>query len=76
MRLKIIADGKNPHATKIVNTETDEILEDVLGVEISIDGENIEAALIMSGLDVEIDNLEVQKVDTEGDGRDGSDSDN
>jgi hypothetical protein len=76
MRLKIIADGKNPKATKIVNTETDEMLEDVLGVEISIDGENVEAALIMSGLDLEIDNLEVQKVDTEGDGRDGSDSDN
>jgi len=52
------------------------MLEDVLGVEISIDGENVEAALIMSGLDLEIDNLEVQKVDTEGDGRDGSDSDN
>ena len=76
MKLKIIADGKNPKATKIVNTETDEVLQDVLAVEISIDHENVEAALIMSGLDIEIDNLEVTQVDTEGDGRDGGDSEN
>ena len=47
-----------------------------MAVEISIDHENVEAALIMSGLDIEIDNLEVTQVDTEGDGRDGGDSDN
>lgn len=76
MRLKIIADGKNPAATKIVNVETNEMLEGVLGVEISIDHDNVEAALIMSGLDIEVDNLEVSEVDTEGDGRDGGDSDN
>ena len=76
MKLKIIADGKNPKATKIVNAETNEMLEGVLGVESSIHHDNVEAALIMSGLDIEIDNLEVTQVDTEGDGRDGGDSDN
>ena len=76
MKLKIIGDGKNPKATKIVNTETDEVLQDVLAVEIRIDHEIVEAALIMSGLDIEIDNLEVTQVDTEGDGRDGGNSDN
>ena len=79
MRLKIIADGKKPAATKIVNADTDEILEDVLGVEISIHAMGIEAGIVMSGLDLEVDNLEVTEVvdsDTEGDGRDGGDSDN
>ena len=79
MRLKIIADGKNPAATKIVNAETGEMLEDVLGIEISIHARGIEAAIIMSSVDLEIENLEAREVDpsdTEGDGRDGGDSDN
>ena len=79
MRLKIIADGKNPAATKIVNTETGEMLQDVVGVEISIDYSRVEAAIIMNGVDLEINNLEPMEVidsDTEGDGRDGGDSDN
>ena len=79
MRLTIIADGKNPAATKIVNTETGEMLQDVVGVEISIDYSRVEAAIIMNGVDLEINNLEPMEVidsDTEGDGRDGGDSDN
>jgi len=79
MRLKIIADGKNPAATKIVNTETGEMLQDVVGVEISIDYSRVEAAIIMNGVDLEINNLEPMEVidsDTEGDGRNGGDSNN
>ena len=79
MRLKIIADGKNPASTNIVNTETGEMLQDVVGVEISIDYSRVEAAIIMNGVDLEINNLEPMEVidsDTEGDGRDGGDSDN
>jgi len=79
MKLKIIADGQNPKATKIVDTDTGEMLEDVLGVEISIHAMGIEAAIIMSAVDLEIENLEAREVDpsdTEGDGRDGGDSDN
>ena len=55
------------------------MLEDVLGVEISIHAMGIEAAIVMSAVDLEIENLEAREVDpsdTEGDGRDGGDSDN
>ena len=78
MKLKVIANGENPAATKVVDCETGEMLEDVLGVEISLDCMGVEAVLIMRGIDLEIDNLEVMEVvsDTEGDGRDGGDSDN
>ena len=79
MKLKIIADGQNPKATKIVDTDTGEMLEDVLGVEISIHAMGIEAAIIMSAVDLEIENLEAREVDpsdTQGDGRNGGDSDN
>lgn len=78
MKLKVVANGENPAATKVVDCETGEMLEDVLGVEISLDAMGVEAVLIMRGIDVDIDNLEVMEVvsDTEGDGRDGGDSDN
>ena len=79
MKLKIIADGKNPAQTKIVDVESGEMLEDVLGVEISIHAMGIEAAIVMSAVDLEIEILEAREVDpsdTEGDGRDGGDSDN
>jgi len=55
------------------------MLQDVVGVEISIDYSRVEAAIIMNGVDLEINNLEPMEVidsDTEGDGRDGGDSDN
>ena len=79
MRLKIVADGESPVATKVVDCETGEMLQDVIGIEISVDAMGIEAVLIMRDVDLEIDNLEVTEVtasDTERDGRDGVDSDN
>ena len=79
MKLKIVADGQNPEATKIVNSDTGELIENVVGVEVSLDALGVEVAIIMNDVELEIDNLEVTEVrdsDTEGDGRDGCDSDN
>ena len=79
MKLKIVADGQNPEATKIVNSDTGELIENVGGVEVSLDALGVEVAIIMNDVELEIDNLEVTEVrdsDTEGDGRDGGDSDN
>ena len=79
MKLKIVADGQNPEATKIVNSDTGELIENVVGVEVSLDALGVEVAIIMNDVELEIDNLEVTEVrdsDTEGAGRDGGDSDN
>ncbi len=79
MKLKIVADGQNPEATKIVNSDTGELIENVVGVEVSLDALGVEVAIIMNDVELEIDNLEVTEVkdsDTEGDGRGGGDSDN
>ena len=51
----------------------------MVGVEVSLDALGVEVAIIMNDVELEIDNLEVTEVrdsDTEGDGRDGGDSDN
>ena len=79
MKLKIVADGQNPEASIIVNSDTGELIENVVGVEVSLDALGVEVAIIMNDVELEIDNLEVTEVrdsDTEGDGRDGGDSDN
>ena len=79
MKLKIVADGQNPEATKIVNSDTGELIENVVGVEVSLDALGVEVAIIMNDVELEIDNLEVTEVrdsDTEGDGRDGGYIDN
>ena len=49
MKVKIISDGTSEN-TKIVNAETEEEIEDIIHVEVSIDAFNVEAAFLTIGL--------------------------
>ena len=51
MKLKIVADGQNPEATKIVNSDTGELIENVVGVEVSLDALGVEVAIIMNDVE-------------------------
>jgi hypothetical protein len=63
MKLKIVCDG-NAHSTQIVNAETGEPVENVMGIEVSIDSFNVEAVILIKDIGLEFDNLEVQEIAT------------
>ena len=61
MKLKIVSDG-TIESTKIVNAETNEIVEDILNLEISMDAFHIQAAFLINNPALSIDNIEAQGV--------------
>jgi hypothetical protein len=61
MKLKVICDG-DPSTAKIVNAETNEELENVVGVEVSIDAFNVETAILIRDVAVDLNNLEGQEI--------------
>jgi hypothetical protein len=61
MRLKIVCDG-NAHSTQIVNADTGEPVENVMGIEVSIDSFNVEAVILIKDVPVEINNLEAKEI--------------
>jgi len=61
MKLKIVSDG-NIESTKIVNAETNEIVEDILNLEISMDAFHIQAAFLVNNPQLSIDGIEAQEV--------------
>ena len=61
MKLKIISDGTAPN-TKIVNAETDEELDNVLNLEISMDSFNVTAAFLVSNPEISMTNIEAREV--------------
>ena len=61
MKLKIVSDG-TIESTKIVNAETNEIVEDILNLEISMDAFHIQAAFLIYNPALSIDNIEAQGV--------------
>ena len=61
MKLKIVSEGTGP-TTKVVNAETDEEIEDIIGVELSMDAFNVEAMLVLRDPHLSIDNLEAQEI--------------
>ena len=46
MKLKIVSEGTGA-TTKVVNAETGEVVENILGLEISMDAFNLEAAILI-----------------------------
>ena len=61
MKLKIVSDG-TIESTKIVNAETNEIVDDILNLEISMDAFHIQAAFLINNPALSIDNIEAQGV--------------
>jgi hypothetical protein len=61
MKLKIVSDGKIEN-TQIVNAETNEVLEDVINLEISMDAFHIEAAFLVNNPQLSIEGIEAQEV--------------
>ena len=78
MKLKIVSEGSG-ETTKVVDAETGEELENVIGLELSMDAFNVQAALLVRDPHLAINNLEAQEI-RQGDsaGHDGgtSSSDN
>ena len=61
MKLKIVSEGTGA-TTKVVNAETGEAVENILGLEISMDAFNLEAAILIRDPELSIDDIEVQEV--------------
>ena len=56
-----MSDGKIEN-TQIVNAETNEVLEDVINLEISMDAFHIEAAFLVNNPQLSIKGIEAQEV--------------
>jgi hypothetical protein len=63
MKLKIKCDG-SPQSAVVVNAETDEVVDNVLAVEISLSPFEIEAAIIIKNIEIDLDNIETQELYT------------
>ena len=61
MKLKIVSGGTGA-TTKVVDAETGEAVENILGLEISMDAFNLEAAILIRDPELSIDDIEVQEV--------------
>ena len=61
MKLKIVSEGTGA-TTKVVDAETGEAVENILGLEISMDAFNLEAAILIRDPELSIDDIEVQEV--------------
>lgn len=61
MKLKIVSEGTGA-STKIVNAETGEEVENIIGLEISMDAFNLEAAILIRDPGLSIDQIEVQEI--------------
>ena len=61
MKLKIVSEGTGP-TTKVVSVETGEVVENVIGLEISMDAFNLEAAILIRDPELSINDIEVQEV--------------
>jgi hypothetical protein len=63
MKLKIKCNG-NPQSAIVVNAATDEPIENVLAVEISLSPFSIEAAVILKNVELDLDNIETEELNT------------
>ena len=64
MRLKIIYTGK-PEETKVLNADTGEHINNVIGIDVALDAFNGYVALTFKDFELELDNLEVVDENTE-----------
>ena len=61
MKLKIVSQGTG-ETTKVINAETGEEVENILGLEISMDAFNLEAAILIRDPELSIEQIEVQEI--------------
>ena len=61
MKLKIVSDGTAEN-THIINAETEEELENVINLEVSMDAFNIEAAFLVRNPELSLNNIDAQEV--------------
>ena len=61
MKLKIVSEGTGA-TTKVVDADTGEEVENIIGLELSMDAFNVEAAVVVRDPHLSIDNLEAQEI--------------
>ena len=61
MKLKIVSDGTAEN-THIMNAETEEELENVINLEVSVDAFNVEAAFLVRNPELSLTNIDAQEV--------------
>ena len=61
MKLKIVSEGTGA-TTKVVSAETGELVENVMGLEISMDAFNLEAVLVIRDPHLSLENIEAQEI--------------
>ena len=78
MKLKIKCDG-NPQNAVVVNAKTDEVVENILAVEVSLTPFEVEAALVIKNIELDLENIEAEEFNTSDtprdDGRGGNPDD-
>ena len=61
MKLKIVSDGTAEN-THIMNAETEEEIENVINLEVSVDAFNVEAAFLVRNPELSLTNINAQEV--------------
>ena len=61
MKLKIVSEGTGD-TTRVVDADTGEEVENIIGLELSMDAFNVEAAVVVRDPHLSIDNLEAQEI--------------
>ena len=61
MKLKIVSEGTGA-TTKVVSAETGELVETVMGLEISMDAFNLDAVIVIRDPHLSLENIETQEI--------------
>ena len=61
MKLKIVSGGTGA-TTKVVNAETGELVENVMGLEISMDAFNLDAVIVIRDPHLSLENISTQEI--------------
>ena len=61
MKLKIVSEGTGA-TTKVVSAETGELVENVMGLEISMDAFNLDAVIVIRDPHLSLENISTQEI--------------
>ena len=61
MKLKIVSEGTGA-TTKVVSAETGELVENVMGLEISMDAFNLDAVIVFRDPHLSLENISTQEI--------------
>ena len=61
MKLKLVSEGTGA-TTKVVSAETGELVENVMGLEISMDAFNLDAVIVIRDPHLSLENIETQEI--------------